>query len=82
MEALDCVSEVSTLWRKTLANYRDSCAIEDFALMEASCAIIRILQEFPDISLPTGYPVVPTGQEKQELTVFLKSAEGCKVILK
>ncbi|KAL9011866.1 MAG: hypothetical protein Q9173_003326 [Seirophora scorigena] len=41
---------------------------EDFALMEASYSIVRILQEFPDIRLPPGYPVVPTGQEKQELT--------------
>ena len=55
---------------------------EDFALTEASYLIIRILQEFPNIRLPPGYPVVATGQEKQELTVFLKSAEGCKVILK
>ncbi|KAL8826404.1 MAG: hypothetical protein Q9170_007415 [Blastenia crenularia] len=52
---------------------------EDFALTEASYVIIRILQEFPNIRLPPGYPVVPTGQEKQELTIFLKSAEGCKV---
>lgn len=49
--------------------------------MEASCAIIRLLQEFPCIRLPPDYPTVPTGQEKQELTVFLKSAEGCKVLL-
>ena len=49
--------------------------------MEASCAIVRILQKFPHIILPEGHPVVPTGQEKQELTVFLKSADGCKVLL-
>ena len=56
--------------------------LEDFALMEASCLIVRILQEFPDIRLPPGHAVVPTGQEQQELTVFLKSAEGCKVIVR
>lgn len=55
--------------------------IEDFALMEASYLIVRILQEFPDIRLPEGHPVVPTGQEKQELTIFLKSGEGCKVVV-
>lgn len=49
--------------------------------MEASCAIIRLFQEFPLIRLPPNYPIVPTGQEKQELTVFLKSADGCKVLL-
>ncbi|KAL8777677.1 MAG: hypothetical protein Q9213_007751 [Squamulea squamosa] len=52
------------------------CLGKDFALMEASCLIIRILQEFPFIRLPEGHPVVPTGQEMQELTIFLKSAEG------
>ncbi|KAL8947626.1 MAG: hypothetical protein Q9222_006113 [Ikaeria aurantiellina] len=57
------------------------CLGKDFALTEASCLIIHILQAFPDIRLPPGYPVVPTGQEKQELTVFLKCAEGCKVTL-
>ncbi|KAL8739974.1 MAG: hypothetical protein Q9190_007265 [Brigantiaea leucoxantha] len=55
--------------------------LEDFALMEASYAIVCILRRFPKLELPLGYPVVPVGQEKQELTVFLKSAEGCKVVL-
>ncbi|KAL9593601.1 MAG: hypothetical protein Q9219_007475 [cf. Caloplaca sp. 3 TL-2023] len=56
------------------------CLGKDFALTEASYLIIRIIQEFPNIRLPPGDPVVPTGQEKQELTMFLKSAEGCKVV--
>lgn len=42
----------------------------------------RIFQEFPDIRLPPDYPVVPTGREKQEPTVFLKSADGCEVLRK
>lgn len=50
--------------------------------MEASCLIVRILQAFPDIRLPPGHKVVPTGQEKQELTVFLRSADGCKVVVR
>ena len=54
---------------------------EGFALMEASCAIIRLVQKFPQIRIPPECPVVMTGQEKQELTVFLKSADGCKVLL-
>ncbi|KAI4227579.1 MAG: hypothetical protein L6R36_002280 [Xanthoria steineri] len=58
------------------------CLGKDFALMEASCLIVRILQEFPDIRLPPGHSIVPTGQEKQELTVFLKSADGCKVVVR
>ncbi|KAL8805272.1 MAG: hypothetical protein Q9182_002040 [Xanthomendoza sp. 2 TL-2023] len=59
-----------------------TCLGKDFALTEASCLLIRILQSFPDIRLPPGDPpAVPTGQEKQELTVFLKSAEGCRVVV-
>ena len=55
--------------------------LEDFAITEASCLTIRILQEFPDLRLPPGEPVVPLGQEKQEVTITLKPAEGCKVLV-
>lgn len=54
---------------------------EEFALMEASCGIIRIIQKFPDLRLPPGIPQVPTGQERQSLTIVVSSAEGCKVML-
>lgn len=54
---------------------------EDFALTEASCAIVRILQTFPRIRLPEGLHTDPTGQERQLLTVLVTSAEGCKVVL-
>ncbi|KAL9066240.1 MAG: hypothetical protein Q9161_007697 [Pseudevernia consocians] len=57
------------------------CLGKDFALMEASCAVIRIIQSFPNLRLPPDHPVVPTGQEKQTLTVFLSSTDGCKVLL-
>jgi len=57
------------------------CLGKDFALMEASCAIIHILKAFPDIQLPPATAVVPPGQEKQVLTVFLSPAEGCEVLL-
>ncbi|KAL8809078.1 MAG: hypothetical protein Q9200_003749 [Gallowayella weberi] len=59
------------------------CLGKDFALTEASCLLIRILQSFPNIRLPPddAAAVVPTGLEKQELTVFLKSAEGCRVVV-
>lgn len=55
--------------------------IEDFALMEASCGIVRIIQTFPNLRLPPGYPQEPTGQEKQALTIVISSADGCKVQL-
>ncbi|KAL8826825.1 MAG: hypothetical protein Q9191_003562 [Dirinaria sp. TL-2023a] len=55
--------------------------IEDFALLEASYGLIRILQTFPNLRLPPGEPVEPTGQEKQSLTIVVSSAEGCRVLL-
>ncbi|MCJ1411557.1 hypothetical protein MMC19_005647 [Ptychographa xylographoides] len=57
------------------------CLGKDFALMEASCAVVRILQIFPNIRLPPGCPTEPTGQERQTLTVVVSSADGCKVCL-
>lgn len=49
--------------------------------MEASCGIVRILQEFPNVRLPEGVEKVETGQERQSLTIVISSAEGCKVLL-
>jgi len=49
--------------------------------MEASYAIVRILQTFPNIRLPPDIPVEMTGQERQNLTIVVSSAEGCKVLL-
>ena len=54
---------------------------EEFALTEASHAIIRIIQTFPELRLPPGAPIVPPGEEKQALTIVVMSAEGCKVLL-
>lgn len=56
--------------------------LEDFALTEASYAIIRIIQTFPDLKLPPDVPVVATGEEKQNMTIVVMSADGCKVSLK
>ena len=56
--------------------------IGDLALTEASYGIVRILQAFPGIRLPPGYPLVPTGKERQALTIVIASAEGCKVLLR
>ena len=54
---------------------------EELALGEASCAIIRIIQTFPELRLPPETPIVPPGEEKQALTIVVTSAEGCKVLL-
>ncbi|KAL8942224.1 MAG: hypothetical protein Q9211_001491 [Gyalolechia sp. 1 TL-2023] len=57
------------------------CLGREFALMEASCGIVRILQNFPNLRLPLDVPKEPTGQERQSLTIVISSAEGCKVLL-
>jgi cytochrome P450 len=58
------------------------CLGEDFALMEASYTVVRLLQTFPDIELPEGESVEPVGSERQTLTLVLSSADGCRVKVK
>lgn len=50
--------------------------------MEASLAIVRILQTCPNIRLPPDELNGPVGSEKQNLTILLSSAEGTKVMLR
>ena len=61
--------------------HRTDKSTEDFALMEASCAIVKILQTFPNIRLPDGFPTETIGQERQSLGILVTSAEGCKAVL-
>lgn len=49
--------------------------------MEASLAVVRILQTYPNIRLPESETNGPVGTEKQNLTIVLSSAEGAKVVL-
>ncbi|KAF2096846.1 cytochrome P450 [Rhizodiscina lignyota] len=58
------------------------CLGKDFALMEASYGIIKILQTFPNLRLPPGIQKEATGQERQNLTIVVASADGCKVLLR
>ncbi|KAI9150093.1 n-alkane-inducible cytochrome P450 [Paramyrothecium foliicola] len=53
------------------------CLGEDYALMQVSYTIVRLLQEFPTISLPFGQAKEATGFERQNLTLVLSSADGC-----
>ena len=57
------------------------CLGEDFALMEVSYTIIRLLNAFPVIRLPTGEVSEPIGSEKQALTLVLSSVYGCRANL-
>lgn len=49
--------------------------------MLASYGIIRVIQTFPNISLPPGDHVEEPGTERQHLTLTLSNADGCKVVL-
>ena len=52
---------------------------EDFGLMLASYAIIRIVQTFHSIELPSSEPWEEPGEERQHLTLTLSNADGCKL---
>ena len=58
-----------------------ACLGRDFALMEISYTIVRLLQAFPSISLPANESNETPGTERQRLTLVLQSADGCKVDL-
>lgn len=49
--------------------------------MLASCGIVRILQEFPNISRVPGDVAEEPGAERQHLTLTLSNAAGCRVVL-
>lgn len=50
--------------------------------MFASYAVVRVVQSFPDIRLPPGEKWEEPGEERQDLTLTLSNADGCKVLLK
>ena len=56
-----------------------ACLGQDFALMEISYTVVRLLQAVPAISLPPDEKNEPPGIEKQTLTLVLSCAEGCRV---
>jgi cytochrome P450 len=55
------------------------CLGEDFALMEVSYTVVRLLQTSLLIALPAGEKIEPVGTERQRLTLVLSSADGCRV---
>jgi cytochrome P450 len=55
------------------------CLGVDFALMEVSYTIVRLLQAFPSITLPEESKGETMGRERQRLTLVLSCADGCKV---
>lgn len=59
-----------------------NCVVEDFALMEIAYTVVRIVQAFPTIEVPSSEPDIEIGREKQLLTLIVASADGCVVSLK
>ncbi|KAI1818133.1 cytochrome P450 alkane hydroxylase [Poronia punctata] len=57
------------------------CLGMDFALVEAAYTVVRILQRYPKLTLPEGEKVELVGVEKQQTTLVLQIAEGCKAKL-
>ncbi|KAI0156471.1 cytochrome P450 [Xylariaceae sp. FL1272] len=57
------------------------CLGKDFALMEASYAVIRVLQRYPKIRLAPNSPNEPVGAEKHTYTIGIFPKEGVHVAL-
>lgn len=55
------------------------CLGQDYALVEVSYTIVRLLQAFPIMSLPPGEANEPVGTERHRMTLVLSSADGCRV---
>jgi hypothetical protein len=49
--------------------------------MEASYAIVTIMQAFPAIRFPPGVPNEPVGVERQSFTIVLAPLDGVEVLL-
>ncbi|KAI9710442.1 MAG: hypothetical protein M1812_007410 [Candelaria pacifica] len=57
------------------------CLGQDFALVEASYAIVQILQTFPTIKMPPDQGFERTGSERQKMTLVMAITDGCVVQL-
>lgn len=58
------------------------CLGQDFAMLEASYTVARIVQRFPFITVPDGDRNVEVGKEKQTLTLVVACGEGCRLQLR
>ncbi|KAI4939601.1 uncharacterized protein J4E92_000887 [Alternaria infectoria] len=55
------------------------CLGQEFALLEAGYTVARLVQMFPSMTVPKDDPIVPTGRERQTLTLVVASGDGCRV---
>jgi hypothetical protein len=57
----------------------DGDFLEDFAMLEASYALVRLIQRYPYCEVPEGDSGAGVGDEEQLLTLTMSSGEGCWV---
>lgn len=58
-----------------------ACLSMGFGMTKAAYVVVRLLQHFPDMKLPTGEKTELIGAEKQTMTLVLSSTNGCRVDL-
>lgn len=64
-------------WTRLLALTASLMRAEDFALIEASYTVVRMLQTYPVIEMPEGQAFEKTGSEKQKMTLVMAVGDGC-----
>lgn len=57
------------------------CLGQEFALLEASYTIARLVQLFPNFTIPGSEPRTTVGDERQTLTLVVSSMDGCNISL-
>lgn len=57
------------------------CLGQDFAILEASYTVARLVQRFPYFEVPAGDEIMKPGKERQTLTLVVASAEGCRLLM-
>jgi len=56
------------------------CLGQEFALLESSYAIVRLLQTFSSFEYAGEEEMPDVGEERQEVTLVLQSADGCFIM--
>ncbi|KAH7348667.1 n-alkane-inducible cytochrome P450 [Rhexocercosporidium sp. MPI-PUGE-AT-0058] len=57
-----------------------TCIGQDFAFLESSYVVVRLLQEFRSFECDPARPMPAPGQERQDVTLVLASGDGCWIL--
>jgi cytochrome P450 len=55
------------------------CLGQEFALLETSYVIVRLLQTFREFEHDPAHEMAEVGQERQDVTLVLASSDGCHI---